>query len=247
MAARGRDDKGFLSRWSQRKREAEEAAAREAVPPQEDDEALPAAPSAAAGAAEEDAIDLRDLPDIDRLHAGSDFTVFMRSGIPGALKQRALRRLWQVDPAFNVICPLDDYNLDYTDAATVVPNLKTLYQVGRGMVLPGEDAEETPAVDAAPVPEKLALQGAAPPDGDAAAAEPEAADANAEEVEDDNRAAARPLAAGSSAPAAIPQGARPPRAAPLSGKATPQKPSASPAARSATRSARRRRWGDSDA
>src|SRR3546814_1507662 len=70
----------------------------------------------------------------------------MREGVPNALKQRALRRLWQVDPAFRHICMLDDYNLDYTDAATVVPNLKTIYQVGRGMVLPGEDvAPETPA------------------------------------------------------------------------------------------------------
>src|SRR3546814_7943007 len=66
----------------------------------------------------------------------------MRKGVPSALRQGALRRLWQVDPAFRHLCMLDDYNLDYTDAATVVPNLRTIYQVGRGMVLPGEDDEE---------------------------------------------------------------------------------------------------------
>src|SRR3546814_13669801 len=86
------------------------------------------------------------LPDIDALDVGADFTVFMREGVPNALKQRALRRLWQVDPAFRHICMLDDYNLDYTDAATVVPNLKTLFQVGRGLVLPGEDRLETRSV-----------------------------------------------------------------------------------------------------
>src|SRR3546814_15993732 len=89
------------------------------------------------------------LPDIDALDVGADFTVFMREGVPNALKQRALRRLWQVDPAFRHICMLDDYNLDYTDAATVVPNLKKLFQVGRGMVLPGEDVEEAPTTEAA--------------------------------------------------------------------------------------------------
>ena len=31
-------------------------------------------------------------------------------------------------------------NLDYTDAAMVVPNMKTLYQVGRGMVVQAEEA-----------------------------------------------------------------------------------------------------------
>jgi hypothetical protein len=242
MAARGRDDKNFLSRWSQRKREAEEAAAHEAVPPQDGDEALPAAPSAAAGA-EDDAggIDLRDLPDIDSLHAGSDFTVFMRSGIPRALKQRALRRLWQVDPAFNVICPLDDYNLDYTDAATVVPNLKTLYQVGRGMVLPGEDAGETPGADAPPALQKPAAEGATPPAENAAASEAEVAPEGEAALEGEETAeagadpAAAVLAAGSSG------------AAPPPGAATPQERPALAAGRAAPRSALRRRWGDPDA
>jgi hypothetical protein len=246
MAARGRDDKNFLSRWSQRKREAEEAAAHEAVPPQDGDEALPAAPPAAAGAAEDDAggIDLRDLPDIDSLHAGSDFTVFMRSGIPRALKQRALRRLWQVDPAFNVICPLDDYNLDYTDAATVVPNLKTLYQVGRGMVLPGEDAEETAGVEAAPVLQKPATEGATPLAENAAVPEAEAAPEGeeAEEAEADPAAAA-PTARSSGAAPAV----RTPRAALPAGAATPQERPALAAGRAAPRSALRRRWGDPDA
>src|SRR3546814_3199823 len=64
---------------------------------------------------------------------------------------------------------LDDYNLDYTDAATVVPNLKTLFQVGRGMVLPGEDVEEAPTTEAAgpalPAAESKATATALPNDG----------------------------------------------------------------------------------
>jgi hypothetical protein len=229
MAARGRDDKGFLSRWSQRKREAEEAAAREAVPPQEDDEALPAAPSAAAGAAEEDAIDLRDLPDIDSLHAGSDFTVFMRSGIPRALKQRALRRLWQVDPAFNVICPLDDYNLDYTDAATVMPNLKTLYQIGRGMVLPDEEAEQTSSAEDA-----AALRPGAGESAQASLSSPDVA-AEPEQAEEQQRETVEELPttqAGADESASVTKH-RPQAVSPTAGH-------------NVTRSARRRRWGDAD-
>ena len=134
MAARERDDdKPFLSRWSQRKRQAEE----------ETRVAEVTAVSEAEPEAEPAEIDPAELPDIDSLEAGSDFSVFLRKGVPNALKQKALRRLWQVDPAFKHICMLDDYNQDFTDAAMVVPNLKTVYQVGRGMVLPEDELETT--------------------------------------------------------------------------------------------------------
>ena len=145
MAAHGRDDdEPFLSRWSQRKRQAEEKAR----------EAEAAEASEAEPAAGPEEIDLAELPDIDSLDATSDYTLFMRKGVPNSLKQRALRRLWHVDPAFRHICMLDDYNQDFTDAAMVVPNLKTLYQVGRGMVQPEEElvAEEAAARPAEPLP-----------------------------------------------------------------------------------------------
>lgn len=145
MVARRDDDKPFLSRWSQRKRQAEEAA--------REPEAAAAQEVEPAGALEEEEeIDPAQLPEIDSLAAGSDFTVFMRKGVPNALKQKALRRLWQVDPAFKHICMLDDYNQDFTDAAMVVPNLKTIYQVGRGMVLPEEEELEKARVAEAPAP-----------------------------------------------------------------------------------------------
>lgn len=160
MVARRDDDKPFLSRWSQRKRQAEEAA--------REPEAAAAQEVEPAGALEEEEIDPAQLPEIDSLDAGSDFTVFMRKGVPNALKQKALRRLWQVDPAFKHICMLDDYNQDFTDAAMVVPNLKTIYQVGRGMVLPEEEELEK-----ARVAEVSAPSGDDPPEP-AAAGEPRA-------------------------------------------------------------------------
>src|SRR3546814_15239361 len=86
---RVRSDKPFLARWSQRKRQAVEEDAAAAA---QADAETAAEPTVAP-----EAVDPATLPDIDALDVGADFTVFMREGVPNALKQRALRRLWQVD------------------------------------------------------------------------------------------------------------------------------------------------------
>src|SRR3546814_5162767 len=73
MAARGRDDdKPFLSRWSQRKRQAVEEDAAAAA---QADAETAAEPTVAP-----EAVDPATLPDIDALDVGADFTVFMREG-----------------------------------------------------------------------------------------------------------------------------------------------------------------------
>lgn len=151
--------RSFLSRWSQRKQAVEQDGETPDPPPAKDTSSKdrpraatgPAARAAEPGTAVEageDAeagFDLKDLPDIDSLGAGSDFTVFLRAGVPDALRRRALRKLWRVHPVLGIIDGLDDYNLDYTDAATVVPNMKTLYQVGKGMILPEDEIAEAEA------------------------------------------------------------------------------------------------------
>lgn len=223
MAPRQDDDaKGFLSRWSQRKRAAEE----EVPELQESQQAAPAAAEAAAG---DDTIDPKDLPDIDSLDAGSDYSVFLKKGVPPGLKRKALNKLWQTDPAFRHICMLDDYNLDYTDAAMVVPNLKTLFQVGRGMVLPEE--EEAAAA-------KAAEQAAAPAEGAAESPDPaEGAQDSVPASEEDSlpsgaqvpQKTVRPRMPGTPVvPAAATRGASGGASAPPRGE----------------RSARQRRWGD---
>ena len=75
-----------------------------------------------------------DLPDPDTLEEGDDFAQFMGGAVPTRLRNRALRRLWLTNPALANIDGLVDYGEDYTDAATVVENLQTVYQVGKGMV-----------------------------------------------------------------------------------------------------------------
>jgi hypothetical protein len=216
---------GFLSRWSRRK-----VAAREP-------EDLPAAdgaiPQSADSEAEAAAVRVEDLPDIDSLEAGSDFSVFMKRGVPEALQRRALRRLWQVDPAFKHICMLDDYNLDYTDAAMVVPNMKTLYQVGKGMVVQVEEALDKVA----------GLAGEAEPDsaasGDTPALPPDSA---AEALPDSEGQGAVPQTTADNPPREGRKPARNPGDPVVT--AAPAQRRTAPRARS--RSALRRRWGEGE-
>ena len=78
--------------------------------------------------------EMPDLPDPDTLDADADFTVFLKDNVPEALRRRALRRLWRLDPVLANLDGLNDYDDDFTDAAMVVEGLKTLYQVGKGFV-----------------------------------------------------------------------------------------------------------------
>ncbi len=130
---------GFLVRWSRRK-----LAAREAEPPSPVDEAPP--PAVPAVVAEEPPLPKLELPDLDTLTSGSDFKPFLQAGVPPDLRRDALRRLWRVNPIINSLDGLDDHycTADFTDRATVVAGLRTMYRVGRGMLdaIERTDAEE---------------------------------------------------------------------------------------------------------
>ncbi|NOD33731.1 MULTISPECIES: DUF3306 domain-containing protein [unclassified Ruegeria] len=96
-----------------------------------------------------------NLPDPDQLQAGDDVTGFMAKAVPDRLRRRALRRLWRLNPVLANVDGLVDYGEDYTDAACVIENLQTAYQVGKGMLAhvealaASEDdtEEETPSED----------------------------------------------------------------------------------------------------
>ncbi|MCY4541980.1 MAG: DUF3306 domain-containing protein [Rhodobacteraceae bacterium] len=84
-----------------------------------------------------------NLPDPDTLEKGDDFSLFMKSAVPERIRRRALRRLWRSNPVLANLDGLVDYGEDYTDAATVVENLSTVYQVGKGMLAQfGPDHED---------------------------------------------------------------------------------------------------------
>ena len=74
-----------------------------------------------------------DLPNPDDMKMGDDFSAFMSKAVPDRLRRRALRRLWLANPALANLDGLLDYGEDFTDSATVIENLQTAYQVGKGM------------------------------------------------------------------------------------------------------------------
>lgn len=75
-----------------------------------------------------------NLPDPDELQAGDDVRGFMSQAVPDRLRRRALRQLWKLNPVLANVDGLVDYGEDYTDAATVIENMQTAYQVGKGML-----------------------------------------------------------------------------------------------------------------
>ena len=171
------NNEGFLLRWSRRKRGAEEPArtktsavevpadpvARETTVASLDHQheiisneaSTEVSPSAQDGepttveATENDVAphDLENI-DIDAMDYESDYTDFMKDGVPEALKRKALRQLWRSDPILANVDGLCDYDDDFTDAALAVDVLKTVHKVGKGYLTDDEDeAEDTDDID----------------------------------------------------------------------------------------------------
>ena len=66
----------------------------------------------------------------------------MRKEIPELLRRRALRSLWKSNPVLAVLDGLNDYDEDFTDAASATGAVKTLYKVGQGLIDRTKKAEE---------------------------------------------------------------------------------------------------------
>ncbi|AWN54957.1 DUF3306 domain-containing protein [Methylobacterium sp. 17Sr1-1] len=86
---------GFLARWSRRKRD-EARRPLEATTEAESAEPAVAPPEDEAGLTPDE---LAQLPSLDALTAATDLTPFLRAGVPRALRNAALRRMWSIDPA----------------------------------------------------------------------------------------------------------------------------------------------------
>lgn len=149
-------EEGFLSRWSRRKLEPGQAEAEPApLPAARAEPSAPPEPGAPAepppSAAERaraflaklarrqpaapgpaQAFDLSSLPSLESLTAESDIAAFLQQGVPLALRNAALRRIWTLDPAIrDFVGPLD-YGWDY-NAPDGVP--------GFGLDLGGADVK----------------------------------------------------------------------------------------------------------
>jgi hypothetical protein len=173
MTDRPKDETPFLSRWSERKRAVRAEVEGEGDAPEaqevaraESDEELEANRKAA------EAIDLETLTD------KSDYAPFFRPGVPAALKQAALRKLWRSNPVFAVLDGLNDYDEDFAWPTSGSEAVRSAWKLGRGF-LSGEDEAD---VAAKPAEDSVAER--QPPPDEARAGSPGESESETEAAED---------------------------------------------------------------
>jgi hypothetical protein len=174
---------GFLSRWSARK---SQIAKGEDVP---DEVSVTEIAEDAGVEDEEDAaltdvelLEKYDLPDPEAITEESGLEQFLNGkGLPGRVRQMALRRLWRLNPLFGIVDDMVEYGEDYTDAATVIEGMKTAYTVGKGYAKEVVEPEETEVLEGDAAAEEGDVEAK---EGDAEAKE---GDAEAKEGEKDSQ------------------------------------------------------------
>jgi len=137
-------DDGFASRWSRRKRAARAARSKAGTPA-----AVPAAevPVSAESSHEAAPVPPEALPDPETLSEESDFAVFLKDGVPEAIRRKALRRLWRLNPVFANLDGLNDYDEDFHDVAAAFEGLKSLYKAGRGYETDEDEPDQETAAE----------------------------------------------------------------------------------------------------
>jgi hypothetical protein len=153
----------FLGRWSRRKAEARrepEGPPLEQAGRQDTEQTISARPETLPDTPPDQETKQRwiaelEKVDIEKLTSQDDFSVFMKEWVPQALRQKALRKLWTADPVLGVNDGLDDWCGDYTNAATVVADLKSSWLPGKGYSWLDDlasEAEKLTAGSAVPAP-----------------------------------------------------------------------------------------------
>ena len=173
-----RTDEPFLGRWSRLKHERLRREPEPGEAPQvEDGEPSPAGTQPAPG---DEKTEPLDLPDIETLDKDSDYSVFMKEGVPEQLKKLALRKLWLSDPDLAVLDGLNDYDEDFR----IIPEA-IMGEIAKG----GDETPDDPddavagakAKDEEEEEEVAAATGAEEPgEADAAGERKEGTDADAE-------------------------------------------------------------------
>lgn len=139
------EDASFLRRWSLRKRDTEE---QERLKQQEEARQEESAQSDSPESEEEEALQAQEpLPDPETLGRDADWSAYLKKGVPEDLRRRALQRLWRLDPVYSNLDGLVDYDEDFNDPVLLSRKVKTLFQVGKGMVLPESEEPELAAAD----------------------------------------------------------------------------------------------------
>jgi hypothetical protein len=92
------------------------------------------------------------LPDVASLGKDSDFSAFLRQGVPEEMRRQALRVLWRSDPVLANLDGLNDYDEDFTVVRTVAEAVRTAYETGKEYLEDEDGAEPTDGVGAADEP-----------------------------------------------------------------------------------------------
>lgn len=116
------------------------------------------------GAAEP--FDVASLPPVELLDAKSDFSVFLKPGVPAALRSAALRKAWTADPLIrDYLSPLDygwDFNapggLPFGFSDALGESAGKVMQLIRQAIGEPEPPPDPDAPPAEPVPEALPLE-----------------------------------------------------------------------------------------
>ena len=138
----GENGGGFVARWSRRKTEERERQAYLEIETLKEEKDSSLGEITVPEEGEEEKTDVQELPDIDTLDKDSDYTPFLKDGVPSKLKRLAFRKLWMSDPAFGIIDGLDDYAEDFSAIGIVAQEVLTNYRPGKGMVDPDEPKKE---------------------------------------------------------------------------------------------------------
>ena len=136
MAEREKEP-GFLARWSRRKHSVQAEMGADAVPAQPEGQGEGAEDADAKRDAERAANrEAAEAVDIDSLTYEDDFKVFMKDGVPDALRRRAYRKLWRSNPVLANLDGLNDYDDDFGNPADNV--YASIWKVGRGFLSDSE-------------------------------------------------------------------------------------------------------------
>ncbi|BAU89104.1 hypothetical protein MPPM_0499 [Methylorubrum populi] len=185
----------FLSRWARRKQSVRAAALSQ--PPAAPDmagtmagtgEVAGSAPPDEAGLARETAVGagsepeavpddlLASLPSLDALTPETDLTAFLQAGVPTALRNAALRRMWSLDPAIrDFVSEAREYAYDWNTPGGVP---------GMGPLLPTDDMKAMLKRVIDGVPAKDRVPGAETPEAEAESHQPSEAPADSDVTEE---------------------------------------------------------------
>ena len=157
------EPKPFLSRWAQRKAAKQtEVDVLEEVTQTEQVDATGETEEEAA-LSDEELCARYELPDPEHCTDSEQLDGFFDGQIPDRLRQLAMWRLWRLNPLFRFADEMVEYGEDFTDAATVIPNMQTAYKVGKGyldkILAEQEQADAEVALSVEQVAEQEELKG----------------------------------------------------------------------------------------